>query len=288
MALRVYFDGAGKENDHPLVTVGGFLADSDTCEEMEYEWTEATCGRVFHFTDFGKKSCLLDSKDWKSEERVQFLKELATIVNRPNCYVLSTTIEVNEYNKVVESTPLPEEFGPAFSGCAYVAIFNAEAILLNENRQMQPVHYIFELGDRQHEISAVFADFAQTESKLYGLREHNFLPKTTVLLQPADFVAGVVQRTLMSAYRRLPTLDNGIARTRLRTFDRDYSGDGVTEALVRGHDSKHCWIANGQSFRFLDGVSMRFFAKHPEQLEKRMKRGGYRPKRPKSPPASSR
>ena len=54
--LRAYFDGAGKESDHPVITVGGFLADSETCESIEQDWEAATGNRVFHLADFGTKS----------------------------------------------------------------------------------------------------------------------------------------------------------------------------------------------------------------------------------------
>jgi hypothetical protein len=42
MSLRVCLDGAGKEDDHPLITVGGFYADASICEEIERDWEAAT------------------------------------------------------------------------------------------------------------------------------------------------------------------------------------------------------------------------------------------------------
>jgi hypothetical protein len=42
VTLRAYFDGSGKEDDHPVITVGGFFADVPTCEAIEQDWEEAT------------------------------------------------------------------------------------------------------------------------------------------------------------------------------------------------------------------------------------------------------
>jgi hypothetical protein len=47
MSLRVYLDGAGKEDDHPLITVGGFYAEASVCEEIERDWEAATGGKLF-------------------------------------------------------------------------------------------------------------------------------------------------------------------------------------------------------------------------------------------------
>ena len=282
VSLRVYFDGAGKEADHPVITVGGFLADSSVCEEIERDWELATGGRVFHLADFGNKHCKLGSRDWDKEKRIDFLKRLAAIVNRPGCYIMSVSIEVAAYNRVLEEAKYPNEIGPAFSGCAYAGILNTELILLNEQRLEQKVHYAFEKGDREHEISLTFSDFDEANSKLSGLRSHGFLPKQTTLLQPADLIAGVVQRCIIKANAAFPCQDNGIARTQLNTFERHYSPDGVTAAVVSGHDRTHCWVANPQSFKFLDGVAKRFFERKPDEVKKRMKRATFKPKKVKS------
>jgi hypothetical protein len=145
------------------------------------------------------------------------------------------------------------------------------------------VHYAFEKGDREHEIKKIFADWNSKNSEYKGLRSHTFLPKNTTLLQPADLVAGIVQRCVVSAFNAFPSLDNGLARTRLQTFDRHYSGDGVTATIVSGHDHDKCWIVNPKSFDFLDQIGSRFFERHPDQLKKRMKQSPYKPKSAEKP-----
>jgi hypothetical protein len=280
VALRVYLDGAGKEESHPVVTVGGFLAEPNVCEEIEEQWEAATGGRVFHFTDFGHESCKLESNKWKIDERTEFLKKLAAIVNRADCHIVSTSIEVAEFNKILFAAAHPQELGPSSSACAYVTVLNIETALKNAGHQFQPVSYVFEKGDRENEIIKLFADWNEKNSDYRDLRSHAFLPKKTTLLQAADLVAGVVQRCVLSAFNAYPTigLDNGLARTRLQTFDRHYSTNGVTAAVVSGHDDKRCWVMNAKAFNFLDTIGTNFFTKHPDQLKKSLKRSPYRPK----------
>jgi hypothetical protein len=278
VSLRVYLDGAGKETDHPVVTVGGFYAEASVCEDIERDWESATGGKLFHLKNFGKPSCELGSDKWTQPERIAFLKRLAAIVNRPGCIITSVSLEVAEFNKTLGNMEYPAEFGPAYSACAYGAIGFIESRFISERTQQQKVHYVFEKGDREHEIIKVFNDWSQKNSVLSGLRGHGFEPKTTTLLQPADLVAGIVQRCAIRAFAAFPSLDNGTARTRLSTFERHYSGDGVTAAVVSGHDSNSCYIANAKNFKFLDGVSRDFFKRHPEQLAKRKKRYTFKPK----------
>lgn len=277
VSLKFYLDGAGKEDANPVITVAGFYAESGLCDQIEKDWLQATGGKPFHFTDFGQPSCQLGSAAWPSGERIAFLKRLAGIVNRSNCNVTSVSLEVAEFNKTLGNLEHPQEIGPAFSACAYASVAFAESRFMNQGTQRQRIDYVFEKGDRQHELVKVFGDWDEKNSKLSGLRGISFYPKQTALLEPADLIAGVVQRCALRGFKALSTLDNGLARTQLNTFERYYSGDGVTAAIVSGHDTDKCWIANAKNFKFLDGVSKEFFQRHPEQLPKRRKRLPFRP-----------
>lgn len=278
LTLYVYFDGSGKENDHPVVTVGGFLADSDVCLDIEGDWRDATGNRIFHLADFGTPSCRLGSGAWSGPERSEFLKQLAGIVNRRGCHILSMSLEVAPYNTLLATSPHAHVNGPAFSACGQASIALAEFILAREKRQRQRVEYVFEKGDRQHEISKMVSDWDDTHSDLSELRGCAFYPKQTTLLQPADLIAGVVQRCVMSAYSALPCLDNGFSRTALHNYERHYSHDGVTAAVVSGHDHERCWVVNPLTFTVLDRISTEFFERHPEVLKKRLKQSPFKPK----------
>ena len=84
--LGGYFDASGKEGDHPIVTVGGFLATAKNCELIERDWEKATGGKLFHLVEFGTKDCKLGSHAWNREKRAGFLRRLTGIVNRPGCF----------------------------------------------------------------------------------------------------------------------------------------------------------------------------------------------------------
>jgi hypothetical protein len=283
VSLRVYLDGSGKEEVDPVITVGGFLADCDLCETIEDEWEQATGGKVFHLTDFGTPSCKLGSASWSGTDRTAFLKRLAGIVNRPGCLILSTSVEVAQYNSFIERSPHPHVHGPVSSACATSSIKLAEMLLELENRHQQKTAYIFEKGDRQHELAKMMADWdRKTDSPRSELKSLSFQPKATTLLQPADLIAGTVQKCMLSAFGASHCLKNGKSRTRLNTFERYYSEDGVTSTVVSGHDNWSCWVANTKLFEMLDTVTDKFFQDYPKQLEKRLKQAPYRPKQKKA------
>ena len=279
LPLRGYFDGSGKNDNQPVITVGGFLADSDLCEAIEDAWEIATGGKVFHLAEFGRRSCKLGSADWNTAKQVEFLKLLAAIVNRQESYIISASVEVAQYDSFIHSTPYAHVFGPAFSGCAWACITLAEAIIEWEGRHEQKVSYIFEKGDRQHELAKMIREWEKSsESDRSQLRGLAFEPKTTTLLQCADLVAGIVQRCTMRAHTSLGFLDNGLSHTPLDTFMRYYSTDGVTESVVNGHDHYHCWVINNKTFEALNRSTTTFFDARPEALKTRLKQAPFHPK----------
>ena len=263
--------------------MGGFFADAKLCEVMEAEWETATGGRVFHLADFGTRYCLLGSADWGVTKRAQFLKRLAAIVNRPGCRIVSASVEVAPYAEFIAKSPHAHVNGPVFSGCAQACVTVAELLIHALGMRTEHVAYVFERGDRQHEISKMFNDWIDTKSALSDLRGLSFEPKQVTLLQPADFVAGVVQRCALSAYSALPCLESGKSRTALYVYEHHYSADGVTLAVVSGHDHDGCWIINPKTFSVLDRTSTDFFQRNPKLLKKRLRQSPYTPrtKRPK-------
>jgi hypothetical protein len=276
VSLRVYFDGSGKEESNPVITVAGFFADAKLCETIEDEWEIATGGRVFHLTDFGTQSCKLGSGKWGAAKRVDFLKRLAAIVNRPNCRIVSASIEVAPYLDFIAKSPHAHVNGPAFSGCAQACVAVTELLLNALGKQKEKVAYVFEKGDRQHEIAKLFNDWDDTHSSLSGLRGLAFEPKQTMLLQSADLIAGVIQKCVLSAHSALPCLEGGKSRTKLNVYEHHYSP--VTSAVVSGHDTEGCWIINPKTFAVLDKTSTDFFERHPNVLKKRLRQAPYKPK----------
>jgi hypothetical protein len=275
VTLRAYFDGAGNEEQDAVITVGGYYADSALCEAIEDEWEKATGNRVFHLKDFGQPHCKLESYKWTGGERREFLAKLVGIVNRPGVGIISSTVEVEHFYKKLATTTHPNEIGPAFSGCAYTAIALTEFDFMKENKQGEEARYVFEKGDREHEITNLFRDLERKDSEMHGLRGHAFEPKKTTLLQPADLIAGIIQRCAVRAYEPLKSLDNGLAYTPLNTFEHHF--DETTRAVVSGHEGT-CWIINAKSFEHLDMISTTFLDVYPEQVPKRKKRYTYKRK----------
>src|SRR6266567_8985585 len=119
MTLHAYFDGSGKENDHPIVTVGGYLADDLVCRAIEADWVAATEGKTFHLADFDGEARKLGSASWSERKRAKFLKKLCAVVNRNGVTIISASVDVSEYRQFVSSAVYPKLFGPPYSMVAY-------------------------------------------------------------------------------------------------------------------------------------------------------------------------
>jgi hypothetical protein len=278
VCLTAYFDKAGDESGYPVITVGGFFADAELCEAIESDWEAATGKRVFHLADFGTPYCELGSGDWTANERIEFLKKLASIVNRTGCSIVTASIEVQPYNEFLAGSSNAHAHGPAFSGCAQAAIAHIEFLLMKQKRRNEKVRYVFEKGDRQHEIVKLIDDWERTEGDLAKLRGYGFEPKETTLLQPADLISGIVQGCVLSAHKAISCLDNGFSRTPLHNFASHYSNNGVTLAVVKGNDQQNCWVYNQLTFKVVDRDSTNFYARYPKIFERRMKQSPFKPK----------
>lgn len=282
MAIRVYSDKAGDEDSNKIITVGGYMADSELCEKMEKEWEEATGGKVFHLTDFGTKYCLLGSGDWPAPDRNDFLRRLAGIVNRDGVTIFSASLREDSFYKAIHRVKYPGEVGPMFSACAYWNMSFTEMRLMMLGTFGDKVRYTFEKGDREHEVTNVFKDIEKNDSRRSGKRSYGFEPKETTLLQPADFVAGTVQRCVVKGFDAIPLLNDIGANLPLRQLNAYYDSGGITLALVSEHDRDGCRILTEKSISDLGMVSDFGLRTLPTELvEKRKKRYTYNPPKAK-------
>jgi hypothetical protein len=279
MALKAYFDASGTDAD-PILTVGGYLTSDAVCREIENDWLAATNGKVFHLCDFGTKKCKIGSGTWSAPQRQEFLKRLAGIVNCKDVAVISVSIETSAYLEFLKKANYAEILGPPYSGCVQACVHFTEVTLLRNGLNMEPLAYTFEKGDREHELAKTLNDYEKQRNAPMGPRPHAFLPKDTPLLQPADLVAGVVRETLLRAHTAIGCLDNGLtSRTMLTTFEKYYSHDGLTSAVISGHDNTGCFVANPKIFETLDGASQRVATNNPKVVEKRLKQLNSNPKK---------
>lgn len=256
------------------------MADSDLCEIMEDEWEEATGGRVFHLTDFGTKYCLLGSEDWPASRRNDFLKRLAGIVNRDGVAIFSASLRSEDFYKAIQKVKFPGEVGPMFSACAYWNMAFTEMRLMMLGKFSEKVHYTFEKGDREHEIANVFRDIEKNDSRRFGKRGYGFEPKQTTLLQPADFIAGTIERCVLRGLGAIPLLDDTAGHAELRQLSAYYDSSGITLALVSEHDRDGCRVLTDKAIRDLGMVSDFGLGALPQKLvEKRKRVYTYSPKK---------
>jgi hypothetical protein len=272
IVLKASFDGSGKEDDHPVITVGGFCADDRICQAIQADWINATGGKVFHLAEFGTDDCELGSKEWDREQRTTFLKRLGGIINRPEVAIISHSVEVSEYKTFLSGNQYADIWGPAYSALAALCAYATETILMSRGLLLEKLAYIFEKGEREHELAKTLTDFEKGRGWRYrDLRSHHFLPKCTTILQPADLIAGVVQGVLIRAIESIKCLDNGRPFTPIHNFERYYSEDGVTSSVIPGNSVVYRVVVNKPTFRQLNAYTTDAAAKYPGILDRRRK-----------------
>ncbi|HTC92706.1 MAG TPA: hypothetical protein VK699_04530 [Terriglobales bacterium] len=283
MALRIYFDGSGKE-EHPVLTVGGYMASDKKCEAIEDAWDEIVGDGLFHLADFGTKSCTLGSGEWDVSQRVAFLKRLSGIVNQSLSPPLSISVETEQYRKFVAGSGNPHVYGPAYSGCAQLCFALAEYVLDINGWQNEEVAYTFELGDRQHEISKSFYEYVRPKP-IVNKRSIHFLPKETVLLQPSDLIAGKIQEVLMRAYSDLGTVEIMDGHICIDEFKKYYSYDGTSLAVLDRPNGKRplCFVVSKSKWEESEPAVTKIFELHPNLLAKRLKHVKNQGKRRRKP-----
>jgi hypothetical protein len=272
VAIRVHSDKAGDEGSDKIITVGGYMADSELCEEIEDEWEEATGRRVFHLADFGTRYCLMGSGEWPVPTRNEFLKRLAGIINRDGVTVFSGSLRTEDFYKAIHAVKFPGEVGPMFSACAYWNMAFTEMRLTLLGKFSEKVRYVFEKGDREHEITNIFRDIEKNDDRRFGKRGYGFEPKETTLLQPADFIAGTIQRCVLRGRDAISLLDDIGGHIELRKLSAYYDSGGVTLALVSEYDRDGCRILTSNSIRDLGMVSDYGLRMLPERLVEKRKR----------------
>jgi len=270
MILKVYFDGSGKDTDSVL-TVGGYVASDRDCGVIEREWLKATKGRVFRLADFGRRACQLGSYDWGPSKRAAFLDRLARIVTEGKAHIVSLSIEVEPYRSSLETDTSRLIFSTPFSGCAQAVLSIVETLADNAGVNYSDIAYVFEKGEREHEMHFSFDELQKEHPEYQERRSLSFLPKKTTLLQPADLIAGTIQRMLLRVRAKLGTLDNGHELTPLLQLQNDYLPDPIGRIIVHEAAAQSCCIANKSFFAGCNSDFQRVIRQHPYILDKREK-----------------
>lgn len=270
VALRAYFDASGKESN-PVLTVGGFIGTDTACVALERKWKTAMNGKgPFHLTDFGTEWCKLGSGSWTTPQRVDFIKKLGSFLHTPDIRIVSLSVESSEYNSFVAKSQHEHVYGPAYSFCSQ-SVFSLCELHVDKTRlQDQHVAYVFETGDRQHELSRSFQEYVKN-NRLKDRRSISFEPKSTPLLQPTDLIAGKVQEILERAYDALHCLDNGMDMTPVINFEKYYSRDGTSAAVLKGGRLPLSFVLNRKFLARSEHDISEAFRANPDLLTKRMK-----------------
>ncbi len=292
VVIKSYFDASG-DSDSRVVTVGGFSAGDDICSKIESEWNDALVKAgycepdgspgIFHLADFGTQSCKYGTGSWDiKEKRVPLIKRLSSIVNRKGNLIVSFSVEADRFRSFYDGSPNKEIYGPeCFSALAINAFAFVESAIDELKMSQTPAAYVFEKGDRQHEMHHAFDEYESVHPGLKNLRGLSFEPKILPLLQAADLVAGKIGEILERAKKALGFLDSGAEMTFVETFERYYSFDGTSEALMVNHDQTAGHFCRVLNKSHLEDADKRLFSvvwSNPDVLERRRTKKVWTPK----------
>jgi hypothetical protein len=284
VAIRANFDGSGK-NESATVTVGGIVLWEDLCSPLEAAWNEVLvsegyCERdgtpgVFHLADFGTPYCHYGTGQWDiKEKRIPFLKKLVALANRKHHCILSFSVDNEQFGKFLSETPNKVIYGPEYFSAAALMIFVYVEVVL-ERIKKTAIAYFFEHGDRQHELKHSYDEYISFHPELDDYRSLHFVSKKTPLLQMSDLIAGKVNEVAERAVKALGFIDGGGPMTPLSNFERYYSYDGTTQALLEdgGEFARHdCYVLNRTHFDLGDKRIMGVIWNNPKIIQRRISR----------------
>jgi len=292
VVIKSYFDGSG-DNESKVVTVGGFSASDDICSKIENEWNNALVEAgycepngapgIFHLTDFGTKHCKYRTGEWDiKQKRVPLIKRLSSIVNQKGNLIVSFSVEADQFRSFYEDSPNKDIYGPEYFGALAINAFAfVESAIDGLNISQTPAAYVFERGDREHEMHHAFDEYVSIHPELNNLRGLSFEPKILPLLQAADLVSGKISEVLERAKGTLGFLDSGAEMTFVENFERYYSFDGTSQALMVNNDQTAAHFCRVLNKSHLDNGDKRLFPviwSHPQVLAKRRTHKIWEPK----------
>jgi hypothetical protein len=154
----------------------------------------------------------------------------------------------------------------------YLSLQITERMLLKTGKFRERLIYVFEKGEREHEVRQAIADYETRYPKNDSLRSLDFLPKNTTLLQPCDLIAGAVQGTLLAALEKFRSLHIGMASTPVQHFHSCYSRDGIAANVIPPWSGTlQCLVATRSLLYAMDFMTQQAVSKIPRVMAKRLK-----------------
>jgi hypothetical protein len=280
LTLKANFDGSGK-NDSTVLTVGGIVAWDDVCQTTERLWSDALLAAgycdeqgnagIFHLAEFGTEHCEYGTGEWNIQNKqIPFTKNLARIVNRVGDIVMSFSVETAQIQEFLDRCAHPEIYGPEMFSAAAMLLFSYIEDTLDKFVTPTKVGYVFESGDRQHELNHAFQEYIKYHPQLRPLRSLGFVPKGVPMLQAADLVAGKINEVLTYATQSIKTLDNGFLLTPVSHFERFYEGTSAELMKEGAGFGKHdCFVLNKAALLNADRRIGQAIANNPQILASR-------------------
>ncbi len=180
----------------------------------------------------------------------------------------------SEYNAFMSTSKYRDVWSVPYSGCAQSALAYVEG-WANQWEVAEKIAYVFEDGDRKHELLHAYDEAKRTAVRLYGKaadRSIAFLGKQCVALQAADLIAYEFRDVLQRALQRRGNLRAGPDQTASEV--RHYANLFTSrQQKLFGPDgcAYFCVILHEDHWREIDAGMEAAEKQRPEMLNRRRK-----------------
>ena len=212
-----YAADASGSDDLPILTVAGWIADDEVWARIEADWATALNGKIpfLHMRTFGTPHCKHGTGSWPKDKREELLRKLSRLLRLRCTKAFGAAVVQAEYRAFMATSKYADVWGSPYSGCAQSALAYVEG-WAHQWGVADKLAYVFEDGDRKHELLHAYDEARRTAIKQFGNvgeRSLAFLGKESVALQAADLIAYEFRDVLQRALSQRGNLNAGPDKT---------------------------------------------------------------------------
>ncbi len=279
-----YADASGTDAANRVLAVSGYIAPDVIWHKIEREWHLALAGTgidYIHMKSFGTPHCKFGTGKWNNAKKNALLIRLVNILNTWAHRSTSIAVHKIAYTQRVKELETADVIGPEYSGCAQSMLGYVE-LWAQERSYAGPLSYVFEDGDRKHELLHAYGEIRKQWKQITGSenRTISFLGKGSPALQAADILAYETTDIFSRALSKHGTLRGplNLQGTPVEIFADLFNP--IQAELFGPHSVPfHCAILNEKFWSKLDSSLSGTETINPGLLKKRRKRASNQGKR---------
>lgn len=183
---EAYIDESYDDNPPPILCVAGYVFREAHAREFENEWggfLRAKGLPYFHMSECTHSSGVFTGRS----DNLEIAKKLIELTRNLSGFGFAATVNEEDYNRILRPLGMPSPYGFVLQMCIQMV-----ALWKRANDAEGATKFFFEeghkhAGDAQNFLNWTFGTEKQINK--YGFSGDAFVPKETMGLHPADFLA---------------------------------------------------------------------------------------------------